>query len=390
MQFPALTVRQRILIPLGICLAASLATGLTAAAALIPAIGLSAPAAIRAEFALSLALFCSAGLGMASLMKVAYGGLLRMRGKFAELADTLDLSKRAARLSADEFGQAAAEFDRMLGRIESTVAMVSWCTDSVARATAEIASGNQDLAARTEQQAASLEQTASSMLEVTDAVQQNADHAREASTLATAAVGLAERGNAAVAGMLTAMEEVSGNANRIADVNALVDGIAFQTNILALNAAVEAARAGEAGRGFAVVAGEVRFLAQRAASAAHEIKQLIAASGTSVQHGLSEALHVKAAMGEVRNAIQRMVDLISQIASASAEQSRSLGAISQAVTQMDDSTQQNAALVEQIAAASQALTQQAEHLARVVGQFTVGEVMSKREPIAIGSTPGER
>ncbi|TKC87924.1 chemotaxis protein [Trinickia terrae] len=380
MRFPALSVRQIILISFGACVAGALATGLVAVAALAGFPVLSAQAAFSIELALAVVLFVAALAGMTSLMRVVYGGLLRMRAKFAELADTLDLSRRAARRSTDEFGRAAAEFDRMLGRIEATVATVYRSTESVSRATSEIASGNQDLSSRTEQQAASLEQTASSMQQLTDVVQQNAGHAQEASELAASAVGLAGRNHAAVTGMVATMEAVSGNANKIADINGLVEGVAFQTNILALNAAVEAARAGEAGRGFAVVAAEVRSLAQRASSAAREIKQLIDASGHSVEQGLNEALGVKDAMGEMQDAIQQMAGLIGAIATASHEQSRSLGEISKAVSQMDDVTQQNAALVEQITAASQALREQAAQLRQTVEQFTLGDGL--RDPRA--------
>lgn len=370
--FP-MTVRKRILIPFGICSVVALADGLIAGAALMELEALPERTALGIELALAVVLFVAACAGMASLMKVVYGGLLRMRGKFAELADTLDLSKRAARRGADEFGRAAAEFDRMLSRIEMTVAMVFRCTEAVAEATSEIASGNQDLSERTEQQAASLEQTAASMMQLTDAVHQNATDARQASESAANAVGLVERCLMAVTGMLVTMNEVSGNASKIADINNVIEGIAFQTNILALNAAVEAARAGEAGRGFAVVASEVRSLAQRVSTAAREIKQLIDGSGHSVEQGLREAHDVKSAMGEVSGVTQSMFRLIGQISSASDEQSHSLGVINLAVSQMDDATQQNAALVEQITAASQALWEQAEHLRHTVAQFTLGD-----------------
>jgi methyl-accepting chemotaxis protein len=204
-----------------------------------------------------------------------------MRAKFAELADTLDVSRRATSPRMDEFGRAAVEFDRMLSRIESTVRTVRRATENVATATVEIASGNQDLSSRTEQQAASIEETAASMLQLTEAVQQNRDRACVANKLALNAVELAERGDSAADEMSQSITAVSEQAGKIAVIIGLIEGVAFQTNILALNAAVEAARAGEEGRGFAVVAGEVRSLAQRTSTAAREIKALIDASRVS-------------------------------------------------------------------------------------------------------------
>jgi methyl-accepting chemotaxis protein len=366
-----LTIRHRILLSCGASGALALIVGVVALWALIRPSPQTQASAVETELVLGLLLLLASLYGMFSLTKVVCGGLFRMRAKFSELADTLDVSRRAASPRMDEFGMAAVEFDRMLARIESAIVTVSASAQGVATATGEIASGNHDLSSRTEQQAASLEETASSMLHLTDTVRDNAAHSQEASQLARSAVQYAQRSGMAVAEMVSVIGEVSDSSSKIAEINGLIEGVAFQTNILALNAAVEAARAGEQGRGFAVVAGEVRSLAQRTSAAAREIKQLISTSSVTVEKSLSRATDVKAAMDEVHRAIDKVSDLVGEIASATEEQSRSLGEVSQAVSQMEGVTQQNAALVEQIAAASVSLRDQAKDLRSTVEQFTL-------------------
>ena len=242
-------------------------------------------------------------------------------------------------------------------------------TQSIEEAAIQIASGNQDLSSRTQEEAASLEETASSMEELASAVKQNADHAREANTLAIAASEVADRGGSVVSEVVETMNSIHDSAKRIVDIISVIDGIAFQTNILALNAAVEAARAGEQGRGFAVVASEVRSLAQRSANAAREIKELIGDSVHKVDKGTSLVRQAGETMHEVVQSIRRVTGIVSEIASASAEQTTGIDQINQALMRVDDITQQNAALVEQAAAASEALQQQAQRLATAVQVF---------------------
>ncbi|MGN6579021.1 MAG: methyl-accepting chemotaxis protein [Bordetella sp.] len=232
----------------------------------------------------------------------------------------------------------------------------------------EIAAGNTDLSARTEQQAASLEETAASMEEFASTVQHNAANAHQANQLATTASDVTTRGGSAVAAVVDTMSAISASSHKIADIVAVIEGIAFQTNILALNAAVEAARAGEQGKGFAVVAGEVRTLAQRSAQAAKEIKQLIQDSVTKVEAGATQVQHAGATMQEILTSIRRVTDIVSEISSASTEQSQGIQQMNQAISQMDETTQQNAALVEEAAAAG-SLENQANRLAQAVSVF---------------------
>ncbi|MFT0533603.1 methyl-accepting chemotaxis protein [Castellaniella hirudinis] len=236
----------------------------------------------------------------------------------------------------------------------------------------EIAVGNTDLSSRTEQQAASLQETAASMEELASTVRQNADNARQANELATGASGTAQRGEQAVENMVATMQRIADSSNRITDIIGVIDSIAFQTNILALNAAVEAARAGEQGKGFAVVASEVRALAQRSAEAAREIKQLIETSSHEVQAGTRQADDAGAIMQEVLAAVDRVTRIMGEIASASNEQSTGIDQVNLAVTQMDQVTQQNAALVEEAAAAADSLSEQADRLAGSVAVFQTG------------------
>jgi methyl-accepting chemotaxis protein len=242
-------------------------------------------------------------------------------------------------------------------------------TDTIATASAEISAGNMDLSSRTEQQAGSLGTTASTVEELTGTVRQNADNARQASQLSIAASDIATRGGAVVDQVVLTMGAINDSSKKIVDIISVIDGIAFQTNILALNAAVEAARAGEQGRGFAVVAGEVRTLAQRSAAAAKEIKQLIVDSVSKVEDGTKLVDQAGMTMSEVVDSIRKVSDIVAEIASASGEQSAGIEQVNRAIADMDSSTQHNAALVEQSAAAATALSEQADRLAEVVSLF---------------------
>jgi len=275
--------------------------------------------------------------------------------------------------SGGEFGELLEALKKMDHQLSDTVRGIKTSTESVAVASREIASGNTDLSARTEEQAASLEETASSMTQLTETVKQNADNARQANVLATSATDMADTGNDSVQAMVGTIGQISSSSSKISEITGVIEGIAFQTNILALNAAVEAARAGEQGRGFAVVASEVRSLAQRSATAAKEIKELISSSVTTIQDGANQAAEVSATMAQVKQAIKQVSDIVGEIAAASEEQSRGIEQVNQAVGQMDEVTQQNAALVEQAAAAAQSLEEQATRLKEAVSVFKIAE-----------------
>ena len=261
--------------------------------------------------------------------------------------------------------------ETMRGRLTSIVADIKTSAESISVAAGEIAQGNTDLSQRTEEQAASLEETAASMEELTSTVRQNTENARQGSTLAGHASHTAAAGGAIVRKVVTTMDDIASSSSRVSEIIAVIEGIAFQTNILALNAAVEAARAGEEGRGFAVVAGEVRTLAQRSAAAAKEIKELIETSVAHVATGSTLVHDAGETMNDVVRSVQRVTDIMSEIAAASTEQSTGIEQVNTAVAQMDQVTQQNATLVEQATAAAQAMADQAESLKAAVAIFTL-------------------
>ncbi|MBQ0929487.1 cache domain-containing protein [Ideonella sp. 4Y16] len=269
---------------------------------------------------------------------------------------------------------------QMLAGLRQMVGQVRQATDSIGTASGEIASGNADLSQRTEQTASNLEKTASAMEQLTATVRQSADSARTANQLATSAADTARRGGEVVSQVVSTMGEINQSSQRIADIIGVIDGIAFQTNILALNAAVEAARAGEQGRGFAVVAGEVRSLAQRSASAAKEIKTLIGTSVEKVESGARLVGDAGRTMDEIVASVQRVTDVVGEISSAAAEQSQGIGDVNRAITELDQMTQQNAALVEQSAAAAESLREQAGRLSGVVAGFRIGAVTLAPSP----------
>ncbi|MGK5040322.1 methyl-accepting chemotaxis protein [Janthinobacterium sp. GB1R12] len=280
-----------------------------------------------------------------------------------------DLTAQIDASAKDETGQLLLALKDMNTSLLNIVGEVRSGTDSIATSSTQIAAGNQDLSSRTEEQAGSLEETASSMEELTSTVKQNADNARQANQLAASAAQVAVKGGEVVAQVVGTMESINASSNKIVDIISVIDGIAFQTNILALNAAVEAARAGEQGRGFAVVASEVRNLAQRSASAAKEIKTLIGASVEQVNAGSMLVAQAGSTMNDIVDSVQRVSDIITEITAASSEQSVGIDEINRAIGQMDAVTQQNAALVEESAAAAESMQHQAHNLAQVVSVF---------------------
>jgi methyl-accepting chemotaxis protein len=287
-----------------------------------------------------------------------------------EGAKTGDLSSRVP--LAGKTGAIASLCDgvnALMDKMTEVIVQVREAGDTINTAAGEISSGNNDLSQRTEQQASSLEETAASMEELASTVKNNAENAKQANQLAAAASGVAVKGGEVVGQVVSTMSAINSSAKKIEDIISVIDGIAFQTNILALNAAVEAARAGEQGRGFAVVAGEVRNLAQRSASAAKEIKELITDSVSKTAEGTTQVEQAGKTMQEIVNSVQRVTDIMAEITAASVEQSAGIDQVNTAVTSMDEVTQQNAALVEEAAAAAESLVEQAESLIDVVSAF---------------------
>lgn len=331
----------------------------------------------RAEWALML--MSAVGLGVCVVTFLFLPGLITVRirrilDRIVDIAEgDGDLRQRVDDGSRDEIGQLASAFNRFADRIHDLVFQVKESALAIATGVSEIATGNMDLSQRTEEQAASLEETASSMDEMTSTVRQNAQNAREASELAEASRKQAEDGGAVVSRAISAMSEINQSSHRISDIIGVVDEIAFQTNLLALNAAVEAARAGEQGRGFAVVAAEVRSLAQRSAGAAKEIKQLIQESVQRVDGGSKLVDESGAMLTGIVAAVNKVSSIVADIDSASQEQSLGIEQVNKAVVQMDHVTQQNAALVEEAAAAARALEDQSESLRSLMAAFKLDE-----------------
>ena len=309
------------------------------------------------------------GIAMAYVITRSVTRPLQEAVNAARVIAANDLSQPLDSQRKDELGELLRALGQMQGALRQMVSQVRQSTDSITNASTEIASGNQDLSSRTEQAASNLQQTASSMEQLTGTVKQSADSARQANQLAVSAAEVAARGGKVVSDVVATMDEINGASKKIADIIGVIDGIAFQTIILALNAAVEAARAGEQGRGFAVVAGEVRNLAQRSAEAAKEIKALIGASVEKVESGSKLVADAGQTMSEIVGSVQRVTDIIGEITAAAAEQSDGIGQVNTAVVQLDQMTQQNAALVEESAAAAESLRDQAIRLAKVVGTF---------------------
>ena len=291
--------------------------------------------------------------------------------KLAEAIAGGDLTQTIHTDRQDEFGQLTLALSHMNDSLGKLVTQVYQASESIQTASAEVAAGTHDLAQRTEAAGSNLEMTASSMEELTATVKQSADAARQANQLATTSADVAARGGQVVSQVVTTMDDINHSSRQIADIVGVIDGIAFQTNILALNAAVEAARAGESGRGFAVVAGEVRNLAQRSAQAAKEIKGLITSSVEKVQSGSLLVKDAGDTMGEIVASVQRVTDIIGEITAAAVEQSEGIAQVNVTVSQLDQMTQQNAALVEQSTAAAESLRDQAHRLIEVVSVFRV-------------------
>ncbi|MBC3918722.1 MCP four helix bundle domain-containing protein [Undibacterium sp. CY18W] len=303
---------------------------------------------------------------------------LRAAVSIAESAASGDLTVSIEVGSEDEIGQLLRAMQAMNTSLQKLVGQVREGTDAISTASQEIATGNLDLSARTEQQAASLEETASAMEELTSTVKQNADNARHANSLAASASKVAGKGGEVVGEVIATMSSINDSSRKIVDIISVIDGIAFQTNILALNAAVEAARAGEQGRGFAVVASEVRNLAQRSAAAAKEIKELINDSVEKVGAGSKLVTEAGSTMEEVVDSVRKVSDIVNEISSATMEQSSGIEEVNIAIIKMDEVTQQNAALVEEAAAAAQSMQDQAVHLTNAVSVFRLDSTSVRR------------
>ncbi|MDA8519861.1 methyl-accepting chemotaxis protein [Acidovorax sp. NCPPB 4044] len=367
--------------------------------------------ALRADTAASLqrTLLAAAGAIAVLLAGLVLGGMVLIRGiqRPLEQANAVaariaagDLATPVPEGRGDEFGELLRSLHAMGESLARMVRQVRQGTDGIATASAEIAAGNQDLSTRTEQASGNLQQTAVAMDQFAGTIAQSVGSARQASALAASASDVARRGGEVVGGVVSTMEDIHASSRKIADIIGVIDSIAFQTNILALNAAVEAARAGEQGRGFAVVAGEVRSLAQRSASAAQEIKQLIGASVERVESGARLVQEAGTTMTDIVQSVQRVTDMIGEITAATTEQNARVAQVNQSVGALDQMTQQNAALVEESAAAAQSLRDQAQQLAQATALFRVAGVaageggaaaaVAPQAPVARAPAPQQR
>ncbi|WP_425261410.1 methyl-accepting chemotaxis protein [Rubrivivax sp. RP6-9] len=346
-------------------------------------------AAQRAEFAITAAAVAAFAAGILLSLFIARGLLRRVAAASAGVAAMAsgNLTHTMRADGRDEIGRLVQDLEAVRERLATSISAVRLASESVRVAAGEIAAGNADLSQRTEQQASSLQQTAASMEQINSTVRNNADTARQANQLATSASAVATQGGEVVGRVVSTMDDISNSSKKIADIIGTIDGIAFQTNILALNAAVEAARAGEQGRGFAVVAGEVRSLAQRSAEAAREIKSLIGASVERVEAGSRLVQDAGTTMNDIVVQVKRVSDLIGEITAATQEQTSGIGQVSGAVSQLDQVTQQNAALVEESAAAAESLKQQAVRLVESVSVFTVHGHAGHGAPSAATAAP---
>jgi len=337
--------------------------------------------ALKVLVAVTVAVLLIVGIMGYKMYLVITGGLDKMQGTMEDVSSSLDLTHQVDVERMDEIGHAGAAFNKLLGEIGGVVGTARSAADAVSTASRQIAAGTGDLNNRTSAQAAALEETASSMEELTSTVSQNSDNARQANQLAQNASQIAVQGGEVVKEVIDTMASINESSHKIVDIISVIDGIAFQTNILALNAAVEAARAGEQGRGFAVVATEVRNLAQRSSAAAKEIKALIDDSVEKVDSGTKLVMRAGDTMSDVVASVKQVSDIVAEISAATAEQNAGIAQVHQSITSMDQVTQQNAALVEETAAASQALQDQAEVLARAVSAFRIGAAHLKAAPV---------
>ena len=349
----------------------------------------SADADVRAERAtlVSIVLMLVVGAAGAAVGVVMSRRITRPVDDALGLAQAIaggDLTSHVRAVGSDEIANLLKALSVMQGSLAGVVGNVRANSESVSTAAGEISHGANDLSQRTEEQAAALQQAAASMEQLGTTVRQNAENALSANQLAQGASSVARKGGDVVGEVVETMKGINDSSRRIVDIIGVIDGIAFQTNILALNAAVEAARAGEQGRGFAVVASEVRSLAQRSADAAKEIKTLISASVERVEHGTALVDRAGVTMTEIVASISRVTDIMGEISAASTEQSSGMGQIGQAIAQMDQATQQNAALVEESAAAAESLRDQARQLVQVVAQFKL-EATSAAAPARIAA-----
>ena len=335
----------------------------------------------------SLVLTWVAGAAGLLLGGAVSGGRLNAATEAAEALARFDLTHAIPAGGNDDVGRLLTALDATQRSLQKIIGDVRSAADSIGTASAEIATGNFDLSQRTEQTASNLQSAASSMSELTGTVKQTADAAMTANQLASSAASVAQRGGEAVSQVVATMDEISQSSRKINDIIGVIDGIAFQTNILALNAAVEAARAGEQGRGFAVVASEVRSLAQRSAGAAKEIKTLISASVERVDSGTQQVQAAGSTMTEIVASVQRVTDIIGEISAAAREQSEGIAVVNGSVVQLDQMTQQNAALVEESAAAAESLREQSARMTEAISMFKLSGTAPHRSRAATPKAP---